>query len=256
MNNNNDVTNSKSKEKNKFSTTEMVVIISIIAVGLILSILTYTLKLSVPPILVAVFMGIAVSAIVYRFLGGISPETAFSVGALKLGGSMAALIGCAWFINVELESQTLKNLDNLFEPHYREWFAIERNTKKPMTVKVADIGTLPAPKNEKLFVLEVDDEIINFVVTGRLRSEQKKNLDPLPFTIKTDTYDDDYSHYVLTDTSDKEIHDGCIPLRQTEIFQSGDKYYLVAVVEVNHSPKNGDPYAKFAIGEIPVRVKI
>jgi len=43
---------------------------------------------------------------------------------------------------------------------------------------------------------------------------------------------------------------------QTEIFQSGDKYYLVAVVEVNHSPKNGDPYAKFAIGEIPVRVKI
>lgn len=57
-----------------------------------------------PPALSAVFLGIAVAALLYRFLGGIH-EATFAVGALKITGSAAVLAGIAWWSNGELQKQ-------------------------------------------------------------------------------------------------------------------------------------------------------
>lgn len=58
-----------------------------------------------PPILIATLAGTGVAALVYRFLGGIAPDTSMTIGALKLGGTLAALIGVAWFIDERLVAE-------------------------------------------------------------------------------------------------------------------------------------------------------
>src|ERR1035437_9011788 len=51
-----------------------------------------------PSIMISVFLSAGITALVYRFLGGIQGAT-FMVGALKLGGTIAVLIGVAWWID-------------------------------------------------------------------------------------------------------------------------------------------------------------
>jgi hypothetical protein len=55
-----------------------------------------------PPIIIAFFLATGVAAFVYRFLGGITGAS-LAVGALKLTGTLAALVGLALLINSKLE---------------------------------------------------------------------------------------------------------------------------------------------------------
>jgi hypothetical protein len=59
-----------------------------------------------PPILISFFLSTGVAALVYRFLGGIQ-SASFGWGTLKLGGTMAALVGTAFLANYYLEPQML-----------------------------------------------------------------------------------------------------------------------------------------------------
>ena len=56
------------------------------------------------PIMVAVFLATSVASLVYRFLGGIGNAT-LTIGAAKVGGSIAALIGVAITLNGYLVEQ-------------------------------------------------------------------------------------------------------------------------------------------------------
>lgn len=76
------------------------VVISIVAFGFLGSVALLVYK--VFPIVVAFFLATGVAAAVYRFLGGIRGAT-FVVGALKVSGTIAALIFLADFINSKLE---------------------------------------------------------------------------------------------------------------------------------------------------------
>ena len=77
------------------------------------------------------------------------------------------------------------------------------------------------------------------------------DLDPVELRLSTGVYSGDYSRYALTDAAGEVLHEGQIYRRQAEVVKIGQRYYLVAVVEVNHSPSEADEiYAKFAIGEI------
>ncbi|MDD3077565.1 MAG: hypothetical protein PHH37_00470 [Paludibacter sp.] len=57
-----------------------------------------------PAIVTSIFFSIAISVLVYHFLGGIK-TAGFNMGPVKLGGSIAALIGCTYFINYFLADQ-------------------------------------------------------------------------------------------------------------------------------------------------------
>jgi hypothetical protein len=48
-----------------------------------------------PPVIVSLFLGTGVAALVYRFLGGIPPGTTATIGVFKFGGSLAALLASA-----------------------------------------------------------------------------------------------------------------------------------------------------------------
>lgn len=87
---------------------EDIVICIAVALGLLIALLLSWLMVQqgadYPPTLISAFLGIAIAALTYRFLGGTS-TTEFSMGALKLGGSAALLIGTTWFVGDRLRDE-------------------------------------------------------------------------------------------------------------------------------------------------------
>jgi len=87
-------------ELNKFEKT-------IIIIVLVIGFLGGTLLLFVKddyPIIISLLFATGVSTLVYHFLGGIK-NAQFNTGAIKLGGSMAALLASTVLINAQLEEQ-------------------------------------------------------------------------------------------------------------------------------------------------------
>ncbi len=56
------------------------------------------LRFNIPPIVISFLLATGLAALAYRYLGGI-PVASLAVGALKLGGSLAALVGIAILID-------------------------------------------------------------------------------------------------------------------------------------------------------------
>ncbi len=50
---------------------------------------------TVAPVIVSCLLATGLAALTYRFLGGIEGSTALTIGALKLTGALAALVGIA-----------------------------------------------------------------------------------------------------------------------------------------------------------------
>ncbi len=276
------------KIRDVFSNEDLV-IITVIAAGFLASAVIFIFRLGIPPIITAVLLGTAVSALVYRFLGGIHVDTSFAVGALKVSGTMAALIGCAYFINGQLEKQIQHNMDQLFTPHVNTWFAVDKSTGAPLQVRVTGAGKIALPDSESVVhipltlrpdgdswlvlsrqnsqiplgslsendlknagvAVDFNSQLNNFVVTDRLPpGTVNYHLDPLPFKLHTQQFNQDYSHFSLISSSGDTLYNGSIYRKQAQILSINTSWYLVAVVEVNHLPADGHPYAKFAIGEI------
>jgi hypothetical protein len=62
------------------------------------------LRFNIPQIVTSFLLATGLAALAYRYLGGI-PSTSLAVGAVKIGGSLAALVGIAILINSHLVSQ-------------------------------------------------------------------------------------------------------------------------------------------------------
>lgn len=62
------------------------------------------IRFYIPPITISFLLATGLAALTYRYLGGIQ-NSSFSVGALKLGGSLGALVGIALLINTRLLPQ-------------------------------------------------------------------------------------------------------------------------------------------------------
>lgn len=89
---------------------EKIVIVISLIIGFLGGILLIAFKF--PPVIPSVFISMAISVLVYHFLGGIS-EAGFNMGPVKMGGSIAALIGCAFVINHLLDQQVKRDLGTL-----------------------------------------------------------------------------------------------------------------------------------------------
>jgi hypothetical protein len=90
-----------------------IVICLTVALSLIIALfLAYSLVergANYPPTLITIFLGICVAALTYRFLGGTGGNE-FSIGALKLCGSAALLLGTTYFVGERIRSE-----QNIFE---------------------------------------------------------------------------------------------------------------------------------------------
>ena len=87
---------------------EDVVLIVAIVLGLVIGLyLSYALVVqreNYPPTLITVFLAIGVSALIYRFMGGLVGNE-FKVGLLSLGGAAAFFAGMIWFVGDRLRDE-------------------------------------------------------------------------------------------------------------------------------------------------------
>ncbi len=87
-------------------TLEDIVIIGVVIFGLIGGFLIFIFfPNAVPPIFTAIFIGLGVASLVYRFLGGISQGSSFLINGVKVAGPLGALLFCIWFFNYYLVKQ-------------------------------------------------------------------------------------------------------------------------------------------------------
>lgn len=102
-----------------------------LGVGTILSLL------SVPPLAPSLFLGSAVSLLVYRFLGEISPsDTTISVANLgKSGGTMASLELTTMVFNSAIEKQKI-SLTWSFAPRENTVVVLERDQGNPVPMNI------------------------------------------------------------------------------------------------------------------------
>ncbi|MCA9740781.1 hypothetical protein KC734_04550 [candidate division KSB1 bacterium] len=95
------------------STFEDIVLTLVIIIGLVGGVVLLFLKTT--PVAIAIFFALALTAFTYRFLGGINEQTSFTIGALKLTGTAAVLLGSFWLFDYRLVQETRTNVFEL--PH-------------------------------------------------------------------------------------------------------------------------------------------
>jgi hypothetical protein len=99
-----------------------IVIVIFALLGFVGSVVLYRTK-SAPPPIISFFLATGVASLVYRFLGGLE-KAELVWGTLRVGGTMAALIGIAVYVNGQINAQQraddlkfkeLGSLDGLYE---------------------------------------------------------------------------------------------------------------------------------------------
>ncbi len=269
-------------------TSEDIVIIVVCTLGLIGGVILF--YLNSPPIIISLFLATGLSALVYRFLGGIE-YAVFGIGALKLAGVGAFLIGSAFWINSYLEKQ----LVNIFEPGINNWIAIDYEGN-PIDVKIFGSNSVSKPdsaifydkprrinfegnrylissKKKPNFILgyvenadlsaaklfnDLDDGLSDFIVTARLRENTSDiTLDALPFRLNTQEFNYGHTKYRLVDNDGRLVLEDILVGRQAKILKLSGKFYLAAVVEFKHHDKKAKKnYSKFAFGKINPQITL
>jgi len=138
-----------------------------------------------PPIIVSVFISTGIAAMVFRFLGGLQ-GAGFNIGTLKLSGSIAALLGCIWFINGELSRQVGLSLNDMFQPLPSEWVAIDKREGVPIALDVLPAGEQIDLPDDLTFLKNNQLQIAS-LERGRIEvSPEGENHFPLGFLYAAD----------------------------------------------------------------------
>ena len=264
------------------SASEDVVIVAVIALGFLGSIIIYVLGWPIPALVVSILLSAAVSALVYRFLGGISQDTAFRVGALKLGGVLAALIGCGLLFTKYLPEP--HTLDTFFDPPRHEWVAFDKASMMPIDVRVVPIEeTIEADHRftqqkqlyvhkDSLFFTVSPDEMGDFALgtlsaerlkalgftatlgqfkhTKKLQAGARHNIDSWGLVLKTHNYSNDESKFEIRSTNTGSTATCSLEARQTCTVALDGSFYLVYVLEANHG--GSPPWARFGVARVNI----
>jgi len=173
---------SESADSNRSLNAEDLVIVIAIVITLLLSPLLAALwflekPILIPPPIISIFLGIAVSALLYRFLGGVH-NASFTVGALKVTGTAAILIGVAYWSNGQLEKYLPQktpeyphfDFEKDVSPDASGWYAVDLDTGKPVSINFRGHDQQhPAPAQNELDMLRqnrnlglkmVDDQLL------------------------------------------------------------------------------------------------
>jgi len=173
---------SESADSNRSLNAEDLVIVIAIVITLLLSPLLAALwflekPILIPPPIISIFLGIAVSALLYRFLGGVH-NASFTVGALKVTGTAAILIGVAYWSNGQLEKYLPQktpeyphfDFEKDVSPDASGWYAVDLDTGKPVSINFRGHDQQhPAPAQNELDTLRqnrnlglkmVDDQLL------------------------------------------------------------------------------------------------
>ncbi|HLP47941.1 MAG TPA: hypothetical protein VK469_18500 [Candidatus Kapabacteria bacterium] len=101
----------KNKKKWQEIAFEDIVVTSAVTIGL-LGGLIMSLYKEIPSIITGIFLGMGISSLIYRFLGGISPGNSFTVKGIKLTGTVAVWIAAALIISTNIDKSETAYIGN------------------------------------------------------------------------------------------------------------------------------------------------
>lgn len=123
--------------------TELIANIILIVTGIVGGTLLF---ISEQKDLSTVFFAIALSSILYQFLGGIGDNNSFSMGAIKFGGAAAILIGFMFFLKKVVFLPD--GLDQQIQCEPSQWIPISAETGQTLAVAIcngSDTLQIPPP---------------------------------------------------------------------------------------------------------------
>lgn len=156
----------------RLSAEDIVIVVSIVLTLMLAPLLSILWFLDdpvlVPPPIISIFLGIAVSALLYRFLGGVH-DASFTVGALKVTGTAAILIFVAGWANSELKQFIPEGNKpaEAFEiakhviPAPEKWYAVNRETGNPIALEFPSFGQKHDPPSANELNAMREKRVIN-----------------------------------------------------------------------------------------------
>ena len=241
-----------------------------------------SLGLDQPPIITAVSVGLVITAILYRFLGGVEGST-FRVATFKASGSAAVLAVAVWYVNGQLVA-----LNPAIEPAPVEWMAMDR-TGAPVDIRIgqdsltsdpsvlADAvwsaasagGTFRVAAGDKTLA-RIDPASLDSVglfnqvtmpsgrairFTEQLAAGMEDDLLPYPFRIRAISFRDEYNRYAILSRDDDSVVDEDALIKQNfKVFAHNGQSFLVFVVRAVHNDADREAWAVFGFAQLELSV--
>ena len=260
--------------------TETKIVLGLVALFFLGTIASYAVR---SPILTAVCVGMIVTALLYRFLGGVEGST-FGVATFKASGSAAVFVFVTWFVNDALVTQNPPPPS--VDPSPESWVAIDRSGA-PTAVT---IGGESYSQDVSIFLRDADWDahlepgmirvmaqeqslgkidlpslrplgLFNGIemsqgrgirYTGELTAGAEADLSPVYlYKIRTTEFTDSYNGFSILDERNVVVLDqGLLRTRNFQIFEHGGEYFLIFVSRAVHNDPENAPWAVFGFVEI------
>lgn len=244
---------------------------------------TAALRFDQPEVITAISLSLAITACLYRFLGGIEGSR-LAVASFKAGGSVAVFFAALWFV----ESKLAEARPPVVHPASTEWMAVDR-TGVPIDVTideeshgsdtslladavwstVRDAGEIRAAAGHQtlaridlaslgsvgLFNQVRTPDGLTIHVTDELPAGAIADLfPPYPFWLQTSRYQDNYNGYTIIDRKGDIVDEGFLITKNFKFFKHDGKHFLVFVSRAVHSDAEQEPYAVFGFAQLDVSV--
>jgi hypothetical protein len=207
----------------KYDDVVIIVVMAITLVTPIILVVWWTVEDRLfPPMLISILLGIAIATLTYRYLGG-TEKSEFKVGALKLAGSAAMLLGTATLTNYGLSKQmTLELRPKLISELQAQ---INQLSKQQSSLQ----NTLKTERNahaEQLLQMKAEKRDI----AGKLDAKASEIDGRIAATVAALTPDSDAGKSIL------ELY------RKREGPFSSKKRYFDSIIRVVDKPRDADAF--------------
>ncbi len=260
---------------------ESIFIAFIIVICLILGIVT---NLQFEGVTISsICFAICITSLVYWFLGGIQNAT-FNVGYLKLGGSIAALLGGFYFINQELRKDNECAI--VFEDITEKFYAVGKNSglSKKVYLKRGEkiLDSIPAipkefnkdknlnlssnliVKNKDLVLGKIDKDGLSAEGFFRAIAAEDNQYEPFKLTLAKSTYKSESDrNFILTvksfgnynevyyniklQDSEEPPYPKMLKNKDIKIINVDNKSFLIAITQADFTVSDDKKYVQFSV---------
>ena len=220
--------------------TETKIIIGLIAVFLLIAVVSY---LVYEPVLVAICVGLIVTALLYHFFGG-TKESKFKLKAFKAGGSVAVFAFVALFVYYGLQKQPYQDttLKAELEPGAVRVMKEKHDLGKINSESISELG---------LFNWMEMNQDKGIWYSDKLNAGAKWDVKLYPYEVQTITYGNDSNSFSVLDNKGKLVLEKkSLETREFLFFEHGGDYFLIFVSRAKHNDPKEKPWAVFGFTQV------
>jgi len=245
---------------------------------------------NLPKVVVSAFLAIAIAFTVHRLLGGIDPDTTFNWGVVKVSGSLAALLSTIFFFNNYMPPETAQA--SVTPAFNSEWVPVSPKTGSrvklslygfsdtlestqsfdALDLAIRTKGFVAARDNADLILGKLDEDdlrslnptvsynpnITKVIATDRIPpGSSPVSLSPLPFTLRTGSFNNGYVEFTVVGKDGKEAFAGSLNNHSGVLIKSDSVYYAIQLISSDQmvSPPE-QMWARFTAGQLEMKATV